>query len=181
MKRIAVVSTLMIAVASAIAFSQAASNPTAGRNWSSPLGDPGSTLYSTLNQITPANVKNLERAWTFHTGSDRFAYPPMIVDSVMYFSAPNGVFAVDAVTGKQIWKYAGDAPPAAPPAPTPAAAAAAAGNAEGAPAGGGRGGGGAGGAGMALMAGAAGGADGAGGAGGAGGGGHWPFTVDSHW
>ena len=23
----------------------------------------------------------------------------------MYFSAPNGVYAIDAVTGQQIWKY----------------------------------------------------------------------------
>jgi hypothetical protein len=29
----------------------------------------------------------------------------MVVDSVMYFSAPNGVYAVDAVTGTQIWRY----------------------------------------------------------------------------
>src|SRR6185503_12792072 len=33
----------------------------------------------------------------------------MVIDSVLYFSAPNGVYAVDGVTGKQIWRYA---PPA---------------------------------------------------------------------
>ena len=77
----------------------------AGRNWVHHLGDQGGTRFSTLNQITVENVKSLKRAWTFKTGSGRFAGSPMVVDGVMYFSAPNGVYAVDATTGQQIWKY----------------------------------------------------------------------------
>src|SRR5262245_50943512 len=107
----------------------------AGRDWAYPLGDAGATRYSTLTQINASNVQNLTRAWTF-SNAGRFAYPAMVVDSVVYFAAPNGVFAVDGVTGKQLWRYpAGSATPPAPPAPAPPAA--------GAPAGGrgGRGGG----------------------------------------
>src|SRR4051812_43630368 len=78
----------------------------AGRDWPYPQGDPGGTRFSTLTQTNTDNVATLQRAWTFHTGSGRFAMSPMVVDSVMYFSAPNGVYAVDAVTGQQIWKYA---------------------------------------------------------------------------
>ncbi len=92
----------------------------AGRNWVTHQGDQGGTRFSTLNQINVANVSRLRRAWTFHTGSARFASAPMVVDSVMYFSAPNGVYAIDAVTGAQIWKYAPAAAPAAVPAPAPA-------------------------------------------------------------
>jgi glucose dehydrogenase len=77
----------------------------AGRNWASPQGDPGSTRYSTLTQINATNVTRLRRAWTFKTGSGRFAGSPMVVDGVMFFSAPNGVFAIDATTGKEIWRY----------------------------------------------------------------------------
>ena len=77
----------------------------AGRDWTYNLGDPGGTRFSTLSQIDTGNVARLRRAWTFHTGSGRFAGSPMVVDGVMYFSAPNGVYAIDAVTGKQIWKY----------------------------------------------------------------------------
>jgi quinoprotein glucose dehydrogenase len=77
----------------------------AGRDWTYHLGDPGGSRFSTLAQINTSNVSTLERAWIFHTGSGRFAGSPMVVDGVMYFSAPNGVYAVDAVTGKQIWKY----------------------------------------------------------------------------
>ena len=95
----------------------------AGANWTTHQGDQGGTRFSTLNQITTENVTRLKRAWTFHTGSGRFASAPMVVDSVMYFSAPNGVYAVDAVTGTQIWKYTPvpEAPAAPAPGPAPAA------------------------------------------------------------
>ena len=83
----------------------------AGRDWPFPQGDPGGTRFSTLTQITTNNVTDLVRAWTFHTGSGRFAVSPMVVNSVMYFSAPNGVYAVDGVTGEQIWKFVPPAPP----------------------------------------------------------------------
>ena len=115
MKRVAFAIALSLLAAVATVMTQTTGSAAAGRNWASPLGDPGATRFSTLAQINTSNVHTLTRAWTFHTGSTRFAYPPMIVDSVMYFSAPNGVFAIDAVTGKQIWKYPAETP--APPPP----------------------------------------------------------------
>ena len=77
-------------------------------NWTSFGQDPGGTKFSTLSQINSDNVKNLTRAWTFHTGdkSGFFESTPLVIDGVMYFSAQNGVYALDAVTGQQIWKYA---------------------------------------------------------------------------
>ena len=68
--------------------------------------DQGATRYSTLSQITTSNVATLKRAWTFHTGdkSGFFESTPIVVDSVMYFAAGNGFYALDAVTGAQIWK-----------------------------------------------------------------------------
>jgi quinoprotein glucose dehydrogenase len=86
----------------------AASVPLAAQNnWTSFGQDPGGTKFSTLAQINTKNVKDLKRAWTFHTGdkSGFFESTPLVVDSVMYFSAQNGVYALDAVTGQQIWKY----------------------------------------------------------------------------
>ena len=70
--------------------------------------DQGAAKYSTLTQINTGNVKNLKRAWTFHTGdkSGFFESTPLVINSVMYFAAPNGFYALDAVTGQQIWKYA---------------------------------------------------------------------------
>jgi quinoprotein glucose dehydrogenase len=122
-----------VAVAAAVATvalaqtNSGATNTPADRNWGHPQGDAGSTRYSTLTQITAANVATLTRAWVFKTGSGRFANAPMVVDGVMYFSAPNGVYAIDATTGRQIWKYGPDAPP-----PAAAASGGAAGSADGA-------------------------------------------------
>src|SRR5262249_25018398 len=46
--------------------------------------DPGATRYSTLTQIDAGNVKNLKRAWTFHTGdkSGFFESTPLVVNSI---------------------------------------------------------------------------------------------------
>src|SRR5262249_1533669 len=69
--------------------------------------DQGATRYSTLAQINVDNVKNLKRAWIFHTGdkSGFFESTPLVINSVVYFAAANGFYALDAVTGQQIWKY----------------------------------------------------------------------------
>jgi glucose dehydrogenase len=92
-----------------LAFAALVSSSTvAGQNnWVSFGQDPGGTKFSTLAQINSTNVKDLKRAWTFHTGdkSGFFESTPLVIDSVMFFSAANGVYALDAVTGKQIWKY----------------------------------------------------------------------------
>ena len=79
----------------------------AQNNWVYFGQDQGATKYSTLTQINTGNVKNLKRAWTFHTGdkSGFFESTPLVIDSVMYFSAQNGFYALDAVTGQQIWKF----------------------------------------------------------------------------
>ena len=134
MKTTIVMTAGAAALVGAVLMAQTANQ--AGRDWAYHLGDQGGTRFSTLTQINTSNVANLTRAWTFKTGSGRFASSPMVIDSVMYFSAPNGVFAVDAVAGTQIWKYmpAGETPPAAtavpaeagrgaPPADAPAAGA----------------------------------------------------------
>jgi glucose dehydrogenase len=111
------VGLICVGVAGVVSLAQNASAPEAGRNWASPQADGGGTRFSTLTQINTANVQQLKRAWTFRTGSGRFANAPMIVDSIMYFSAPNGVFAVDAVTGQQVWKYAPAGSASAEPQP----------------------------------------------------------------
>jgi glucose dehydrogenase len=90
-----------------IAAALAVAQPAAQRDWGSFGQDPGGTKHSTLNQITTENVKSLTRAWVFHTGDSTgfFESTPIVVDSVMYFSTTQAVFALDAVTGQQIWKY----------------------------------------------------------------------------
>jgi quinoprotein glucose dehydrogenase len=102
-----------LALASALAaMSSMSSTSTAGvtsaqNNWANFGQDPGATKFSTLSQINTENVGKLTRAWTFRTGDDSgfFESGLIVIDGVMYFSAQNGIFALDAATGKQIWKY----------------------------------------------------------------------------
>jgi quinohemoprotein ethanol dehydrogenase len=63
--------------------------------------------FSPLAQISDLNVSQLKLAWAFDTGTDRvLEATPLVVDGVMYTTASWGiVFAIDARTGKQIWKW----------------------------------------------------------------------------
>lgn len=63
--------------------------------------------YSPLEKISDLNVQRLRLAWTFDTGTDRvLEATPLVVDGVMYTTASWGiVFALDAKTGKPLWKW----------------------------------------------------------------------------
>jgi PQQ-dependent dehydrogenase (methanol/ethanol family) len=65
--------------------------------------------YSTLNQITAANVGKLQVAWTFSTGVLRgHEGAPLVIGDIMYVHAPfpNTVFALDlSHDGRILWKY----------------------------------------------------------------------------
>ena len=63
--------------------------------------------YSLLTQINKENVSTLGLAWATNLGSKRgLEATPLIADGIMYVSgAWSTVFAIDAKTGKEIWKY----------------------------------------------------------------------------
>ena len=79
-------------------------------NWLMYWGDYQGTHYSSLNQITTANVKNLQGAWALPVpGTTTLETSPIVVDGVMYVTSsgdPLTVLALDARTGRQIWRYA---------------------------------------------------------------------------
>src|SRR5579863_5177948 len=78
------------------------------QNWLTYSGSTLSQRYTTLNEITPANAKNLQLQWTFQARSlEKFEATPLVVDGILYtVQAPNNVVAVDAVTGRVFWTYA---------------------------------------------------------------------------
>src|SRR5277367_2827434 len=78
------------------------------QNWLTYSGTTMSQRYTTLNQITPQNVKNLELQWQFQARSlEKFEATPLVVDGILYtVQAPNNVIALDAVTGRVFWTYA---------------------------------------------------------------------------
>ncbi len=70
-------------------------------------GDYFSTRYSTLTQITPANVKNLNLEWVYQAAVTGSWQPtPLVVDGIMYLTQrPNDVIAMDATSGRVFWTY----------------------------------------------------------------------------
>lgn len=100
-----------------------AAAPSAG-DWVSYGYDSGGGRFSPLTQITPANVSQLQIAWTYHMNpipSQKLARvpfattSPLVVEGRMFLGTPYGrVVALDATTGKQLWAYelpTGDQPP----------------------------------------------------------------------
>src|SRR5665647_3258941 len=85
--------------------------------WEQWGGDRGGTRFSKLDQITPANVGNLVRAFEFRTGDlevrdpalmarTKFEATPLLVEDSLVFCTPfNEVIALDPGTGVQKWRY----------------------------------------------------------------------------
>jgi len=73
------------------------------------------TRYSPLQQITPENAKNLQVAWTFRTGDMKGPndpveltneVTPIKIGDLLYLCSPHQIlFALDAKTGEQKWKF----------------------------------------------------------------------------
>jgi alcohol dehydrogenase (cytochrome c) len=81
------------------------------KQWVMPGKDYAQTRFTTLNQITPKNVKNLRPAWTFSTGTLRgHEGAPLVIGDTMFVhtSFPNNVYALDLKgpdVGKIKWAY----------------------------------------------------------------------------
>lgn len=81
-------------------------------DWTHYLGGPGSNQYSSLKQITPANVAQLKQAWVYNTadqdtaGRTQIQCNPLIIDGILYGSSPRlKFFALNAKTGEKIWEF----------------------------------------------------------------------------
>jgi quinoprotein glucose dehydrogenase len=81
----------------------------AQHDWPAYGGHDG-THYSSLSQINRDNVKNLAVAWKYDTGeSGGLEANPIVVGKVLYTTTPGrSVIALDAATGKLIWKFESD-------------------------------------------------------------------------
>src|SRR5712692_1918625 len=76
--------------------------------WRDYGGASDSAQYSSLAQITRANVSKLQVAWTFPTGdNNKYFFNPAVADGVIYVLAKkNSIVALEAATGKEIWTHA---------------------------------------------------------------------------
>ncbi|SDT19513.1 quinoprotein glucose dehydrogenase [Mucilaginibacter mallensis] len=80
--------------------------------WGMAGGNSTGNKYSSLTQIDTDNVKNLQVAWTYHTGdadtaaSSQIQCNSIVVNGVLYGTSPQlSLFALDAATGQQKWVY----------------------------------------------------------------------------
>src|SRR5881409_3144672 len=83
-----------------------------GSHWLTFGGNYSNQRHSPLTQITPANVNRLVPQWTFQTGTlGNFETTTLVRDNILYVTGPQNVaWAIDARTGKQIWRYRRELP-----------------------------------------------------------------------
>jgi PQQ-dependent dehydrogenase (methanol/ethanol family) len=77
------------------------------QNWLTYWGDYAGHHYSSLAQINWTNVNNIQARWAVQMpGDGTLESTPLVGDGVMYTSGPAGqVYALDAATGRQIWRF----------------------------------------------------------------------------
>ncbi len=74
--------------------------------WPSYNGDYSGRRYSSLQQITPRNVSHLQAQWVFHSrGPGVLEATPVVVNGIMFMTASNDVYALNAQTGQPVWHY----------------------------------------------------------------------------
>ena len=76
-------------------------------NWLTYSGDYSGRRYNLLKQIHTGNVEHLAVQWVFQTGTTgKFEATPLVIDGIMYLSGQgNQAYALDARTGRLIWRY----------------------------------------------------------------------------
>lgn len=76
-------------------------------NWISYNGDYSGRRYSSLSEIDTGNVSRLRAEWVFHVrNSDRLEVTPVVFNGMMFVTAANDAFALDARTGRVVWHHA---------------------------------------------------------------------------
>ncbi|HVH28837.1 MAG TPA: PQQ-dependent dehydrogenase, methanol/ethanol family [Vicinamibacterales bacterium] len=83
-----------------------------GSRWLTFGGNYSNHRHSPLTEITPANVHQLTPQWTFQTATiGNFETTTLLRDNILYVTGPQNVaWALDARTGRQIWRYRRELP-----------------------------------------------------------------------
>src|SRR4029077_12891372 len=83
-------------------------------SWPTYNGDYSGRRHSPLDEINSSNVQSLALAWMYRVsgvdtlrgvGSPDIKSTPLLVHGVLYFTVPDHVYAVDARTGRELWRY----------------------------------------------------------------------------
>ena len=75
-------------------------------NWLSYNGDYTGRRYSILHEVSTSNVAQLRAQWVFHApNSSSLEVTPVVVDGIMFVTAANDAYALDAQSGRTLWHY----------------------------------------------------------------------------
>jgi len=75
-------------------------------NWISYNGDYSGRRFSALSEINANNVDRLKAQWVFHTDNTRhLEVTPVVVNGLMFITAANEAYALDARTGREVWHH----------------------------------------------------------------------------
>ncbi len=75
-------------------------------DWPSYNGSDTSNRYSLLDQIDRNTVDQLTAQWFFPIPDlPMIEGTPVVIAGVMYVTGPNQVYALDATTGREVWRY----------------------------------------------------------------------------
>jgi alcohol dehydrogenase (cytochrome c) len=103
LRAVALASSILLAGLPGVARAQA------GAEWTSPAGSPEGTRYSTLTEITAANVGTLVQDFSYQTGlKASHEGQPLVVGSTLYLVTPypNNLVALDLANGgKVLWTF----------------------------------------------------------------------------
>src|SRR6266404_9492673 len=110
---------LSVAIAGAL-FVGAAEDASKQVEWLYYGGDQGGMKFSALTDINAGNVRQLQIAWQwkhwetpiaeYGTIPGFFEATPLMIDGVLYVTTPyNSIAALDAETGKELWRFDGEA------------------------------------------------------------------------
>jgi acido-empty-quinoprotein group A len=82
--------------------------------WPTYNGDYSGRRYSTLKQIDTSNIGSLALSWMYRitnvgaqrgVGNPAIKSTPLMVNGILYFTIPDHVWAMNARTGEEIWRY----------------------------------------------------------------------------
>lgn len=109
--RLMLCGSVTLLIASLAISTGSAKQPLSDQDWPIYGGSSAGERYSKLTQITPANVNRLTEAWRVETGPGGLQTSPIMIGRVLYVCAPDqSVMALDAATGKQIWRFSSGTP-----------------------------------------------------------------------
>jgi acido-empty-quinoprotein group A len=79
--------------------------------WPTYYGDYSGRRFSPLTQINSGNVQSLSLAWSTRVSSNGpgagsvIKSTPLLINDILYFTAPNNIWAADVRTGRELWHY----------------------------------------------------------------------------